>query len=198
MKKLILLLLFIPLVSFGQTPQLSEPIYNDLDKQIKYIKKFKHLKNIIDHFETREQVFNFFGDINKYKETEYVGINFGDGFYYSPSTSSTTGNLSYNSISNSIDYNASTTSSDAISYSTTYWFYFIFPHTKKEIRVFNSKKRKYEMRTSTNYNEFSNDIEEWITSYDMKNISNSKFRSFIKKYYAKPKKGEYQYKRMSK
>ena len=121
MKKLILLLLFIPLVSFGQ-------YFSNIKNKIKYIKKFKSWEHFLDHFETREQVYNFFGKPDpdnssrgswsyqksfygwqsKEEWVNYVGdyeiILYSDSYSYGASSSSS-GNISYNSTSNSVDYN---------------------------------------------------------------------------------------------
>ncbi len=44
---------------------LSEPIYNDREKEIAYINQFAHWTHFLDHFETRKQLFNFFGNLEQ-------------------------------------------------------------------------------------------------------------------------------------
>tara|TARA_B100001059_G_C17587586_1_gene452997 strand:+ start:38 stop:697 length:660 start_codon:yes stop_codon:yes gene_type:complete len=219
MKKLIILLLFIPLVSFGQTSYLeiiensinsNLPDFTKVKDKITYIKKFKTWEHFIDHFETREQLKNFFGDaiIDEYiagsglrtrsqydpqrllkgldrleaskKYSEYYRINlFNKTSYYSPS-SSTSGNISYNSLSNSIDYNEDSTYSEGGSIEVNYNI--IFKFSKAE----NGESWQY-----------SNKIEEWKFNGD-KNISNRRFINLIKKLYPKSKKEEYKFMRKKK
>ena len=200
MKKLILLLLFIPLVSFGQDDKLKNlensyvkssqnvnkqkvvlPDFSTTKKKINYIKKFKSWKHFLDHFETRQQVNNFFGSriTKKYKKwSEYIWVEMENKEYYSAPSSSSSGNVSYNSLSNSINYSGESTNNEGGLYNISYWFNF-----------------KFSKGTFTHPSKYSNNVLEWDTSFDMKNISNAKFRSLIKRYYSTSKKEEYQYKR---
>lgn len=196
MKKLLLLLLFIPLVSFGQD-------FSKIKNKIKYIKKFKSWEHFVDHFETREQVENFFGDGTWYnqppgggsmksflkfygwesredyiKHDQMYSLTLNSYTRYSVASSSSSGNLSYNSTSNSLDYNGSTTYSEGGSFNYTYILYFNFK------RLGNCCSRP---------DRHSNIISSWEVSNDMKGISDRKFISLIRKYYSK--KEEYQFKR---
>jgi len=196
MKKLLLLLLFIPLVSFGQD-------FSNVKNKIKYIKKFKSWEHFVDHFETRDQVHNFFGKGRVYDrppgggswksflkgkgwESKEDYINHKQFFQlvlnsytrYSGASSSSSGNLSYNSTSNSLDYNGSTTYSEGGTFNYAYILYFNF----KRLGNCCPKPDRH-----------SNIISSWEVSNDMKGISDRKFISLIKKYYSK--KEEYQFKR---
>ena len=197
MKKLLLLLLFIPLVSFGQD-------FSNVKNKIKYIKKFKSWEHFVDHFETREQVHNFFGKgmydrppgggswksyLKGYGwESREDYINHEQFFQlvlnsytrYSGASSSSSGNLSYNSSSNSLDYNGSTTYSEGGVFKYTYVLYFNF-------------KRLEGGEPFDRPDRHSNIISSWEVSNDMKRISDRKFISLIRKYYSK--KEENQFKR---
>jgi hypothetical protein len=203
MKKLLLLLLFIPIVSFGQD-------FSNIKNKIKYIKKFKSWEHFIDHFETRDQVHNFFGKPDPLKS--YIGWGGERNLYgweskedyinhkkyyeiilnrytrYSAASSSSSGNLSYNSMSNSLDYKGSTTYSEGGSYTYSYYFTFQF---KKIDGPYNGgqKYRKPDIHRHSNI------ISYWEASNDMKGISDRKFISLIKKYYSKKTEEKNQFKR---
>ena len=197
MKKLLLLLLFIPLVSFGQD-------FSKIKNKIKYIKKFKSWEHFIDHFETRDQVHNFFGKPDPLKSTigwgglrelygweskeDYINHQY---YYqiilnrytrYSAASSSSSGNLSYNSMSNSLDYKGSTTYSEGGSYTYSYYFTFYF-------------KRLDGGEPSDRPDRHSNIISYWEASNDMKGISDRKFINLIRKYYSKKTEEKNQFKR---
>ena len=197
MKKLLLLLLFIPLVSFGQD-------FSKIKNKIKYIKKFKSWEHFIDHFETRDQVHNFFGKPDPLKSTigwgglrelygweskeDYINHQY---YYqiilnrytrYSAASSSSSGNLSYNSMSNSVDYKGSTTYSEGGSYTYSYYFTFNF-------------KRLDGGEPSDRPDRHSNIISYWEASNDMKGISDRKFINLIRKYYSKKTEEKNQFKR---
>jgi hypothetical protein len=203
MKKLLLLLLFIPIVSFGQD-------FSNIKNKIKYIKKFKSWEHFIDHFETRDQVHNFFGkpdplksiigwggerDLYGWESKEdyinhkkYYQLKLNRYTRYSAASSSSSGNLSYNSMSNSVDYKGSTTYSEGGSY--TYSYYFIF--TFKKIDGPYNGGQKYR---KPDIHRHSNIISYWEASNDMKGISDRKFISLIKKYYSKKTEEKNQFKR---
>ena len=197
MKKLLLLLLFIPLVSFGQD-------FSKIKNKIKYIKKFKSWEHFIDHFETRDQVHNFFGKPDPLKSNigwgglrelygweskeDYINHQY---YYqiilnrytrYSAASSSSSGNLSYNSMSNSVDYKGSTTYSEGGSYTYSYYFTFYF-------------KRLDGGEPSDRPDRHSNIISYWEASNDMKGISDRKFINLIRKYYSKKTEEKNQFKR---
>ena len=197
MKKLLLLLLFIPIVSFGQD-------FSNIKNKIKYIKKFKSWEHFIDHFETRDQVHNFFGKPDPLKS--YIGWGGERNLYgweskedyinhkkyyeiilnrytrYSAASSSSSGNLSYNSMSNSVDYKGSTTYSEGGSYTYSYYFTFYF-------------KRLDGGEPSDRPDRHSNIILYWEASNDMKGISDRKFINLIRKYYSKKTEEKNQFKR---
>ena len=197
MKKLLLLLLFIPLVSFGQD-------FSKIKNKIKYIKKFKSWEHFIDHFETRDQVHNFFGKPDPLKSTigwgglrELYGWESKEDYInhqyvyeiilnrytrYSAASSSSSGNLSYNSMSNSVDYKGSTTYSEGGSYTYSYYFTFYF-------------KRLDGGEPSDRPDRHSNIISYWEASNDMKGISDRKFINLIRKYYSKKTEEKNQFKR---
>ena len=198
MKKLILLLLFIPLVSFGQD-------FSKIKNKIKYIKKFKSWEHFVDHFETRDQVYNFFGKPDPdtddgcawkcmkklygwesredyLNHNEFYVLELGSNSYYYGASSSTSGNISRNSMTNSLDYSGSTTYSEGGSYTKVYRVTFRF--IKLENQPY---KAPYKHR-------HSNKISSWKLSNGMKGISDRTFIRLIKNYYSKPKE-EDQFKR---
>jgi hypothetical protein len=205
MKKLLLLLLFIPLVSFGQD-------FSNIKDKIKYIKNFKSWEHFLDHFETREQVYNFFGKPDadnpskcnwecvsglygwKSKEDyvnylDYYELTLDSNSYSYGASSSSSGNISHNSTSNSLDYNGSTTYSEGGSYSKTYDLTFEFKVPENRPYIAPHKRRISDIDPRR-----SNKVLNWDAGYYMKGISDRTFIRLIKNYFSKTKKKD-QFKR---
>ena len=151
MKRLFLLLLaHTTLFSYAQSnvrvPRITFP---DVDSQIRYIEKFSNWKYAIDNFETIEDVVNFFGDFyfrepkygasyetivseiqrgedKRKPRSYYLYIDFKNTSRYVSPNSTTRGSVGYNSLSNTVDFNSTTTYSSGGTYNKNYWISFEF------------------------------------------------------------------------
>lgn len=161
-------------------PGLEKPIYDNLEKQIAYIEKFEHWTHFLDHFETKQEINNFFGP----HKWDHQGLQHNFNFYslkkattsYYGGKSYTSGTASYNDLTNSINYNTTTDSYEGGSVTTSYVIKFY-----------------YWKNTLPPYDQVR--VHQWKVSKGLENISNKKFIKLIKKAYTPPKKEPYQYKR---
>lgn len=215
MKKLLLLVLLnIFSLSFAQkgvkVPRIAFP---DVDSQIAYIKKFDNWKYAIDNFETLEDIVSFFGDFY-FREASYtvsydfliseiqkgedqrrsrsytIYIDFKNTSKYVSPNLSTRGTVGYNSLSNTIDINSTTTYSSGGTYNRNYWISFEFstdriggtPFKSPEFILSNKiKKISFgDALNQSNNKEFLRLIQKYYSDKQLKDVSASKPKPFSK------------------
>ena len=95
-----------------KVPKINFP---DVDAQIEYINKFDNWKLALDNIETREEMDNFFGEYYTNYDKKYSvlqRISFKHRYSYSFPSTKTTGSVTYNSVSDNLSFEASTSDYD--------------------------------------------------------------------------------------